>query len=106
MNLKVKNFDVNKFMPKFQEGGQMPPEQAPVEEAPAAAPAEAPAEGGDPTQQIMEAAMQALQTQDCNLAMQVLQAIVQMIGGAAQEPAPAEPVYRAGGKLVRRIAKN
>ena len=104
MNLKVKNFNVSDYLPKFQEGGQMP-DQAPVEQAPAAAPAEAPAEGGDPTQQIMEAAMQALQNQDCNLAMQVLQAIVQMLGGAAQEQAPAEPVYRAGGKLIRRINK-
>ena len=49
------------------------------------------------------ACQQALESQDCNLAMQVCQALMQMAGGGG-EPAPAapegqEPVYRMGGKL-------
>jgi hypothetical protein len=82
-----------------------PTEQAPAEAAPAGG---AP-EGGDPTAQILEAAMAALQNQDCNLAMQVLQAIVQMLGGGAPEgPAAPEgqaPVFRKGGKLAGWIKK-
>jgi len=36
------------------------------------------------------ACQQALETQDCNLAMQVLQAIMQMLGGGAPEAAAPE----------------
>ena len=101
MKIKVNNSEFIKFM---QEGGEMAP----------AAPAEAPAEaapapeqaGGSPEEQLMMACQQALETQDCNLAMQVCQAIMQMIGGGAPQEAPAapegqEPVYRKGGRLVR-----
>lgn len=90
---------------KFQEGGAMAPQTAP--EAPAQG--GAPAGGASPEEmlmQIAQTAMQALQNQDCEAAMAVCQAFVQMIqeqqGGAE---APEEPVYRAGGKLVRRIKK-
>jgi len=56
---------------------------------------------------MAQLAMQALQNQDCDAAMAVCQAFVEMIqaqqgGGGA---APEEPVYRAGGRLVRRIRK-
>lgn len=105
MEIKIKNYQ---GVQRFQEGGPM---EAPVED-PNAAPVEggAPAEGGDPTQQIMEAAMAALQNQDCNLAMQVLQALVQMMGGGAPQEGPAAPegaapVYKAGGRLSRWIKK-
>lgn len=87
---------------KFQEGGAMPTEEAPMEQ-------EAPVQSGGPEDAIMQMAqlaMQALQNQDCESAMAVCQAFVEMIqaqqGGGA---APEEPVYRAGGKLVRRIRK-
>lgn len=84
---------------KFQEGGAV--EQAPKEQAQG---------GGDPLMQIAQAAAQALQNQDCNMAMQVCQAFVQLVqqssqGGAAPAPEESEPVYRAGGRLVRRIKK-
>lgn len=84
---------------KFQEGGAV--EQAPQEQAQG---------GGDPLMQIAQAAAQALQNQDCNMAMQVCQAFVQLVqqssqGGAAPAPEESEPVYRAGGRLVRRIKK-
>ena len=106
MNIKSNDSKLNEMIRKFQEGGPVPgPEAAPAE----AAPAEAAPEGGDPTAQILEAAMAALQNQDCNLAMQVLQALVQMLGGGAPEgPAAPEgqaPVFKKGGKLAGWIRK-
>lgn len=97
MNLESNNVELNKMIAKFQEGGEIPPQEASMEGAPAQ---EAPAE--NPMDQIMQAAAQALQTQDCNLAMQILQAILQ---GGEQAPAEpqGEPVYKRGGKLVKRI---
>lgn len=67
----------------------------------------------DPMEQLVGMAAQALQNNDPNMAMQVCQALVQMAEQAAQqappaeEPAPAggEPVFKKGGKLVRRISK-
>lgn len=104
MNIKISNYEPVKFM---QEGGPAP---APAEN-PNAAPAapEAPQGGEDPMQQLMMACQQALETQDCNLAMQVCQAIMQMIGGGAPEgPAAPEgqaPVFKKGGKLSKWISK-
>ena len=102
MKITSNNKELNQMIKKFQEGGEV----APPSEA---APAEAAPEGGDPTAQILEAAMAALQNQDCNLAMQVLQALVQMLGGGAQEgPAAPEgqaPVFKKGGKLAGWIRK-
>lgn len=75
----------------------------------------APAGGGDPMQQIIEGAMQAVQNNDAELALQVCQALVQLVqqsqgGGAPAEGAPeggaeGEPIYRAGGQLVRRVRR-
>ena len=101
MNFKVKD---ERFVKYLQEGG-VAPEAAPVEEAPAA-----PEQGGSPEEQIMMACQQALQTQNCELAMQVCQAILQMMGGGAQEAAPAAPegqapVYKKGGKLSKWVSK-
>ena len=100
MNIKLRG--IEKSIKKFQEGGAMPAEGAPVEQAPEGG---APAEGGgeDPLMQLAQAAMQALQSQDCQMAMQVCQAFVQMIQqaqGGAEQP-QGEPVYRKGGKLLR-----
>ena len=89
---------------KFQAGGPMP----------AGAPAQAPQGGEDPTAMLLQAAQQAIQGQDCQMAMQVCQMLIEALGGgggpqeaAPQEAAPApaegEPVYRRGGRLVRRI---
>lgn len=107
MELKIKNFNIDEFIPKFQEGGEMaPPADGGTEGA--ATPAEAPAEGGDPMQELLAACQQALESQDCNLAMQVCQALMQMAGGggAPQEaPEGQAPVYRRGGRLVRWINK-
>lgn len=107
MKIKSNNKELNEMIKKFQEGGEMAP--PPAGGAPEAAPAEGAPEGQDPTAQILEAATAALQNQDCNLAMQVLQAIVQMLGGGAPEgPAAPEgqaPVFKKGGKLAGWIRK-
>lgn len=89
---------------KFQAGGPML----------AGAPAQAPQGGEDPTAMLLQGAQQAVQGQDCEMAMQVCQMLIEALGGggspqeaAPQEAAPApaegEPVYRRGGRLVRRI---
>lgn len=102
MKIKVNNYDPKSLGIKyFQEGGEI------AAEAPEAAPAPeaTPEQGGDPAQQIIQAAMQAIQTQDGQLALQVCQALVEMAGGAGA-PAPTEqPVYRKGGRLVKWIKK-
>lgn len=89
------------FIKKFQEGG--------AASAPEAA---APQQGGeDPTAMLMQGAQQAVQNQDCQIAIQVCQMVLEMLGGAPTEEgkpvaAPqSEPVYRRGGRLVRRIQK-
>ena len=70
---------------KFQEGGAMPPQD------PAAAQG-----GGDPMQEILMGCQQAVDTQDCQIALQVCQIMLEMAGGgaapaeAAPAPAPAE----------------
>lgn len=84
-----------KFVKKFQNGGAVPQgaEQ-------------------DPQAVLMQGAQQAVQNQDCQIAIQVCQMVLEMLGGgggeapaAAPEQASAEPVYRCGGRLVRRIQK-
>lgn len=101
MKINVKD---ERFVKFLQEGG-VAPEAAPVEE-PAAA---APAQGGSPEEQIIQAAAQAVQTNDAQLALQVCAALVQMAGGGA-EAAPAapegeQPVYKKGGKLSKWVRK-
>lgn len=100
---------------KFQEGGMAPEmdpamaQGAPMD--PEAAPA--PAGGDDMIMQIAQVAAQALQTQDCEAAMAVCEAFIQLIqqsqGGAPEGPvdgAPqGEPVFKRGGKLKSRKAK-
>lgn len=89
---------------KFQEGGAMPAGAAP----------QGPEGGQDPMAMLMQGAEQALQAQDCEIAMQVCQMLLELAGGggapaeaapaeAAPAPAEGEPVYRRGGRLVRRI---
>lgn len=89
---------------KYQEGGPMP----------AGVSAPAPQGGEDPMAMLMQGAQQAVQAQDCEIAMQVCQMLLELVGGnvapagpAPEEAAPTsaegEPVYRRGGKLLRRI---
>lgn len=62
----------------------------------------------DPIMVLAQMSAQAIQFQDCQMAMQVCQAFLeivqQMQGGAPEEP-QGEPVFRKGGTLVRRIKK-
>jgi len=81
----------------------MPPEAAPE--------AAAPQGGEDPMAMLLQGAQQAVETQDCNVAIQVCQMLLELAGGGGQEAAPAapegqEPVYRKGGRLVRFQSKN
>lgn len=97
-----------KKVKKFQQGGEIAPVEEPT--TPEATPAEtSPAEGGqDPIMMLAEAAAQALQAQDCQIAMQVCQgivALVQQMGGEASQEPQGEPVFRKGGVLLRRIKK-
>lgn len=73
---------------KHQEGGQM---TAPEETAPAQ----------DPMEMIMQGAMQALQNQDCQTALAVCQAILEVSGQGA---APTgEVAFAKGGKIRKFI---
>ena len=86
-----------KLISKFQEGGAMAPQSG----------APAPQGGEDPMAMLIQGAQQAIEGQDCQVAMQVCQMLLELAGGGAQGGAPApaegEPVYRRGGRLVRRI---
>ena len=123
MNIRFRNVPVV-GVKKFQQGGPVDapaeggaPAEAPMKEEPAEQPQEGGAlqGGGDPMEMLMQIgqmAAQALQSQDCNVAMQACDGIVQFIqmmqqgGGAPQQEAPqGEPVYRRGGKLVGYIRK-
>lgn len=98
---------MNLYFRKFQDGGQVAPEQGADQTQQESAP---PQEGGqqDPMAQLIQAAAQAVQGQDCQTAMQVCQVLVQMAQQGSEAPQEGtadqgEPVYRAGGKLLRRI---
>ena len=98
---------------KFQVGGTMPagvPAEEPTVNGGAPVDETAPNQGAeqDPIMVLAQMSAQAIQSQDCQMAMQVCQAFLeivqQMQGGAPEEP-QGEPVFRKGGTLVRRIKK-
>lgn len=102
------------IIPKFQQGGAMPEEGAPqegMEGAPKGETEGAPGQeqGGqqDPIMVLAQMSQEALQKQDCNMAMQVCQMFMEMMqqaqGGAPQEAPQGEPVYRRGGKIAYRL---
>ena len=98
----------DKKLKKLQEGGEIPAGASAPEAAPA--PEQAPEQGGDPLEQIVMAAAQAVQTQDAQLALQVCQALVELAGGGGEQPSPAAPegqapVYKKGGKLSKWVSK-
>lgn len=106
-----------KTVKKFQIGGSAPVQEAPAQDMAAEqempqgqepAPEQGQAQQQDPIVILAQMSMQALQNQDCQIAMQVCQAFIQLVqqmqGGAPQEP-QGEPVFRKGGILVRRIKK-
>ena len=93
--MKLKKFNDVK---KFQEGGQM---AAPAGE-PMPAEQPMPAEGGEEQaamEQIAQMAAQLIQELGPDVAAMLAQAIMEMLKGGAEQ---AQPVFRKGGKLVRR----
>jgi len=119
---------VSEKIQKFQAGGPAPapdasgaPDAAAPDQSQGGAPAGADAgQGGqDPVTQLVQLAQQALEGQDCQAAMAVCDGLLSLIqqsqggaqggapgGDASQGGAPAPggaPVYRAGGRLTRRI---
>lgn len=102
MQIKIQNKELNELL-KFQEGGAAPEPTPATEEAPSA-----PEQGGSPEEQILQAAAQAVQTQDANLALQVCKALVEMVGGGPAEPQAPQgqaPVYKKGGKFSKWVEK-
>ena len=81
---------------KLQEGGM----------APAPAPEEAQGQAEDPMVQLVQMAQQAVEGQDCEQAMAVCEGFLQLVQSAQGGGAPApegQPVYKAGGKFVKRV---
>lgn len=98
----------NRKIGRFQQGGPVAPEEEmPAEEMPAeGAPEVAPQD--NPLIALAEAAMQGLQSQDCQIMAQVCQGLLEIVQ-QMQEPAPqeatGEPVFKKGGVLLRRVKK-
>lgn len=96
----------------LQEGGELAPEteEMPVEEVNVAQEEQAAPQGGDPLMEIGNMAMQALQNQDCDMAMKVCELFIQLLQQASQSqpemtPENSQPVYARGGKIAYRIKK-
>lgn len=82
---------------KFQAGGQAPAAPAQAQAAPAEQ---------DPMVALVQMAQQAVEAQDCEAAMSVCEGFLQLVQSAQGGGAPApegQPVYKAGGKLLKRI---
>lgn len=86
---------------KFQQGGS-----APVPQDPAAggAPAEG-AQAGNPMEQILQVAAQAVQTGNCEAALAVCQTLMSAAqGGMGPGEAPQEePTFARNGSKLRRV---
>lgn len=102
---------VNPKVKKLQEGGAAP---APTEQAQPQPEQGGAPQGGeqDPIMQLAQMAAEALQSNNCDAAMQVLQAFIELVqqasgSGAAPAEQQGAPVYsKKGGKIVvRRINK-
>lgn len=95
---------------KHQTGGQMTYSDEPVQE-----PIEQPTgevtteQSEDPMMMLTQMASQALQSQDCSIAMQACQVfleIMQQVQGGIQEESQGEPVFARNGaklKVIKRI---
>ena len=88
-----------RLISKFQDGGV----------APTPIPAEQQAPQGDPMEQLVMAAMAAVQNQDPNMAMEVCMMLLELVGAAPGQAPVGEPVqspiFRKGGKLKRKNSK-
>lgn len=102
-------------VPKFQQGGMTPtaagdeaamqPSSVPVDQAGNSAAGQE----MDPIMQLVQLAQQALQTGDGQLALQVCEGFLALVqamasdAGSSQEAPQGEPIFKAGGKIVRRV---
>ena len=77
MNIKLKNSKVQ----KFQMGGPVQPAEEPVQTGEAPVQEQAPEQGGEQDPMVMLAQMsaQAIQSQYCQMAMQVCQAFLEIL---------------------------
>jgi hypothetical protein len=65
-------------------------------------PQTAPQGGGeDPTKQIIAAAVQAAQSNDANMALEVCKQIAAMMGGQSAQPAQQAPALKKGGVVIK-----
>lgn len=88
---------------KFQEGGAMPMEDPAMAEGQTMTEGPAPQGGGDPIEELIMAAMQAVETQDCEVALGVCQVLAELAMQQGGGDAPQEPQFaKQGAKLVRR----
>lgn len=107
-----------KIYRKYQTGGEMATADTTGAEEQNVAPEEQTAnpeqatqqQGGqqDPLMMLAQMAAQAIQNNDCQMAMQVCQVFLQILqqaSGQNAQQASGQPVFRKGGTLVRRIKK-
>lgn len=92
---------------KFQQGGSAPVPQDPAAGgAPAeGAPMEGGAQAGNPMEQILQVAAQAVQTGNCEAALAVCQTLMSAAqGGMGPGEAPQEePTFARNGSKLRRV---
>lgn len=92
---------------KFQQGGAAPVPQDPAAGgAPAeGAPMEGGAQAGNPMEQILQVAAQAVQTGNCEAALAVCQTLMSAAqGGMGPGEAPQEePTFARNGSKLRRV---
>ena len=109
--MKIKRFQMGGAVAPEQGGAPMPaggPEAGGAPMGPeGGAPGGAPEGGEDPIMQLVQMAMQALQSQDPQMAMAVCDGLVQLVQGVGGAPAPGgapeEPVMmRKGGKMIAK----
>lgn len=110
MKIKEQKVTEIKKVGKFQAGGPMPGGDPAAQGAPQGDPN---AQGGGEDQgqqmmmQIAQQSVQAIQTQDCQLALQVCEALASFLqsqGGGGEGGQPqGEPVFGKGGTLTKRI---
>ena len=106
--MKIKRFQMGGAVAPEQGGAPMPAGGPEAGGAPMGPESGAPEGGEDPIMQLVQMAMQALQSQDPQMAMSVCDGLVQLVqgaGGGAPAPggAPEEPVMmRKGGKMIAK----
>lgn len=93
---------VARFM---QQGGAAPVPQDPAAGAPMEGGAPEGAQAGNPMEQILQVAAQAVQTGNCEVALAVCQAIMEAAqGGMGPGEAPQEePTFARNGSKLRRV---